>query len=479
MKSFRHLTMHEARCLQAAGDLSIRTLHKEMALAAHSDNATLGAFTHFIEEGPSPGGTHPLRNFSAAIKANIAGKGWPTHCGSRLLQNYRSPFDSTVVARLRAAGSRFMGITTMDEFGMGSSCEHTTFSQVVNPWDHGRTAGGSSGGSAAAVASGLAWFGLGSDTGGSVRLPAHFCGVVGLKPTWGRISRNGLVAFASSLDTIGILGRDVQDVHKVFQTLAGRDDLDATTLVEPVDRSPLKTSENLQGLRLGVPEELKSMDLDPDVRHDFQESIKRLEYLGAVSVPLTLGNILDAVPAYTVLNCAEAASNLHRFDGSLYGSRVDAESYLGSLEKTRTEGFGAEVKRRLLLGAHVLSGGYQQRYYLRACAARETIIGDFRKLFTRMDVLALPTAPTTAFALGSRLESPLGMHLTDVLTVPASLAGLPALTVPTAVNDLGLPLSLQLVGPACSERLLLESALVFEKQVCFRDVKEAPWHSQP
>ncbi len=475
MTCFRTLAMHEALILQKDHGPSIQSMNEAMGVAAREENHALGAYTHFIEDDYSYRGDHPLRGFFAAIKANIAGKGWPTHCGSRMLENYSSPFDGTAVSRLRAAGSRFMGITTMDEFGMGSSCEHTSVGRAVNPWDQGRTAGGSSGGSAAAVASGLAWFALGSDTGGSVRLPAHFCGVVGLKPTWGRISRCGLVAFASSLDTIGILGRDVQDVHQVFLTLAGFDAHDATTLSRPVDTAPLAMAESLKGLRLGVPEELSGMDLETDVRRDFQESIVRLENLGAAVVPLRWGSILDAMPTYTVLNCAEAASNLHRFDGSLFGSRITKTSYQETLEATRNQGFGPEVKRRLLLGAHVLSGGYQEKYYLRARGALQVVKNDFEVLFAQVDALVLPTAPTTAFPMGSRLDDPLSMHLTDTLTVPASLAGLPALTIPTSLDRLGLPLSIQLVGPACSEKLLLESAWVFEKQAGFRHLKEAPW----
>jgi aspartyl-tRNA(Asn)/glutamyl-tRNA(Gln) amidotransferase subunit A len=475
MTGFHSLAMHEARILQADGGGTIQSMNEAMAMAARQENHTLGAFTHFIEEDSSTTSNHSLAGFFGAIKANIAGRGWPTHCGSQLLEEYCSPYDSTAVARLRAAGSRFMGITTMDEFGMGSSCEHTPLGRVVNPWDHSRCAGGSSGGSAAAVAAGLAWYALGSDTGGSVRLPAHFCAVVGLKPTWGRISRSGLMAFASSLDTIGILGRDVQDVHQVFLTLAGEDPHDATTLTEPVDCSPLTEAASLRGLKLGFPEDLSEMDLDEDVRRDHQESIRRLTHLGATVVPVTLGSILDAVPVYTVLNCAEAASNLNRFDGSLYGSRIPKNSYGETLEATRSHGFGSEVKRRLLLGAHVLSGGYQDQYYLRARAAREILVKDFKKLFSQIDVLALPTAPCTAFPLGRFLDDPLSMRKADVFTVPASLAGLPALTIPTQLDRHGLPLSLQLMGPPCSEKLLLESALVFENQVGFRSLKEAPW----
>jgi len=479
MSSFRTLTMHEALSRQDDGSLNIQTLNEAMRVVARKENTTLGAYTDFVDEEQSSRASHPLAGFSVAIKANIALSGWPTHCGSRLLRNYRSPFDSTAVSRLRAAGARFMGITAMDEFGMGSTCEHTTLGRVVNPWDHSCTAGGSSGGSAAAVAAGLAWYGLGSDTGGSVRLPAHFCGVAGLKPTWGRISGCGLVAFASSLDAIGILGRDVRDVHQVYQCVAGQDPYDATTVATVVNPAPLNIARNLRGVKVGVPQELSSMDLAEDVRRDHVASIRRMVDLGAIPVPVKLGAVLDAVPVYTVLNCAEAASNLHRFDGSLYGHRQGGTSYQDSLELTRTAGFGAEVKRRLLLGAHVLSSGYQDRYYLRACAARESIIKKFEEIFTKIDVLAMPTAPTTAFPLNSFKDDPVRMHLTDVLTVPASLAGLPALTIPTGLDQRGLPMSIQLIGAAWSERSLLEWAAVLEKEWNFRSRQEAPWQRLP
>jgi len=475
MNLMRTLAMHEARKLHADGAVDIISLNEEMAAVARKENPSIQAYTHFLNEEPPAESDHPLASFYGAIKANIAVCGGPLHCGSRMLRHYRSPFDSTVVTRLRSAGCRFMGVSAMDEFGMGSTCEYTHFGQVVNPWDNACTAGGSSGGSAAAVAAGHAWFALGSDTGGSVRLPAHFCGVVGLKPTWGRISRHGLVAFASSLDTIGILGRDLQDVHQVFQTLAGGDPLDGTSLLQSVDGGPFNQLENLRGLKLGVPEEIKDMDLDDDVRQRYKEDIQRLVSLGAEIVPLELGSILDAVSIYTVLSCAEAASNLHRYDGSLFGSRVSENSYGETLAATRSEGFGSEVKRRLLLGAHVLSSGFHEQYYLRAGRARQEIVSKFRTVFSRVDLVAMPTAPGSAFALGSFQDDPAAMHLMDILTVPASLAGIPALTFPTGLDRRRLPLSLQLIGPSCSEKSLMQWARVLEKDLDFRSSKEAPW----
>ncbi len=478
MKQFRSLAMHQALRRQAEGAGSVQKWNQVMNEAAVAENHALGAYTDFLpDENPSQSGAGNLAGFTAAIKANIAGLGWPTHCGSRLLASYCSPYDSTVVQRLRAAGCGFSGVTTMDEFGMGSSCEHTTLGRVVNPWDTGYSAGGSSGGSAAAVAAGLAWFALGSDTGGSVRLPAHFCAVVGLKPTYGRISRFGLVAFVSSLDTIGILARDITDAHTVFNALAGHDPHDSTSLTRPVDSTPLVQATNLKGVRLGVPAELAEVDLDPEVRRDHHEALGRLKALGATLISVSMKNILNSVPVYTVLNCAEAASNLHRYDGTLFGDRKPGATYAESLTATRNSGFGSEVKRRLLLGTHVLSTGYRDRYYLKACAARHDLIQGFDQLFGQVDMLALPTAPTTAFPLGSFSDNPLRMHLTDILTVPASLAGLPALTFPTSLDSRGLAHSLQLIGPACGEKQLLQCALVLEQDLAFRELKEAPWQS--
>lgn len=452
---------------------------KAAPMADQDKGALPPGYTHLLNEENPNGSEHPLAGFGVAVKANIAGQGWPTHCGSRLLENYRSPFDSTVVERLRAVGARFNGVTVMDEFGMGSSSENTVLGQVVNPWNDQRTAGGSSGGSAAAVAAGAAWYALGSDTGGSVRLPAHCCGLVGLKPTWGRLSRHGLVAFASSLDTIGILARYVSDAHEVFSVLAGPDPRDATSLRQPVDRAPLAPEDPWRGVRVGVPSQLADLDLSEAVRRDHQRSLELLKDLGARIRPVSLPGMIDAVSVYTILNSAEAASNLHRYDGSLYGVRQDGDSYGPMVNRTRTRGLGPEVKRRLLLGAHVLSGGYRQRYYWRARQARHELGQQFERAFADVKVLALPTAPTSAFPLGKLVQDPVAMRRSDVLTVPASLAGLPALTFPTDLDADGLPLSLQLVGPPCCERNLLEWAQALEKILAFQQRKEAPWNRQP
>ena len=480
MIDFRSLPMHEVFQFHSNAVHSVLDYSQSMRMATINENPKLGAYTDVFRDEWLPQISNKIGSgFTAAIKANIAGNGWPTHCGSRLLAQYSSSYDSTVVQRLRSEGFGFSGITTMDEFGMGSTCEHTTIGRVVNPWNTNYSAGGSSGGSAAAVASGLAWFALGSDTGGSVRLPAHFCGVVGFKPTYGRISRFGLVAFASSLDTIGIIARDVRDAHFVYKSVAGMDPLDSTSLADSVNSANLRISNNLEHLQIGVPDEVDDLDLDIEVRKNYQNSLHRLESLGASLIPVSLANIFKSVPVYMVLNCAEAASNLHRFDGTLYGDSQPGPTYLDSVAATRNNGFGPEVKRRLLLGAHVLSAGYRDQYYLKACASRQLMVDNFNAVFARVDVLAMPTCPTTAMVLGKFNRDPVRMHTTDTLTVPASLAGLPAVSLPTGIDSGGLPHSLQLIGNRCADRRLLECASVLETDLEFRLTKEAPWMVAP
>lgn len=441
----------------------------------HQDK--LGAFTHWLdpEEPVVPDSRRPLAGFPAGLKANIAAQGAPTHCGSLLLQDYVSPFSATVVRRLRAAGARFIGVTAMDEFGMGSSSEHTRLGRPVNPWDATRTAGGSSGGSAAAVAAGHVRYALGSDTGGSVRQPAHCCGVVGLKPTWGRVSRFGLVAFASSLDTIGVLARGCADAWEVLRLMAGPDPLDATSQAQPALPPEPLIAREWRGVRCAVPADLETVEMDDAVRRRQKENEARLVSLGARLVPFSWRPWRDALAIYTVLSAAEAASNLQRYDGSLYGRRGAGVGHRESLVRGRAEGFGREVRRRILLGCHVLSEGYRGRYYLRARAGRQELTRAFAELFARADVLVCPTAPTAAFQLGSRLDDPLAMRRSDLFTIPASLAGLPALSLPTGRDERGLPLSLQLIAPRWQERELCGLALTLEAAWRGEEGKEAPW----
>jgi aspartyl-tRNA(Asn)/glutamyl-tRNA(Gln) amidotransferase subunit A len=469
--------MSEARRAVAAGELDRAEILAWPGERLEVENAELNAVT-WVAPQPCPICTEgPLAGFAGGLKANLCHRGWRTDCGSRLLEGWHAPYDATVTARLKEAGARLVGTTNMDEFGMGSSCEYSAWGPARNPWDPTRTPGGSSGGSAAAVAAGLLWYALGSDTGGSVRLPAHCCGLVGLKPTWGGVSRFGLVAFASSLDTVGVLARSVVDASEVFVAIAGPDVRDATCNAPAAGVSePPDPDAGLAGLRVGVPRDLIDAEATAAVRSEFARAEVMLRDAGARLVNVDLDLPGDPVGIYAVLAAAEAASNLARFDGSLYGCREPGDDYGSMLRATRGRGFGTEVKRRILLGTHVLAADRRQRGYERADLARRAVGAAFASLFARVDLVALPTAPEPAFALGSRRDDPLAMHRSDLFTVPASLAGLPAVTVPTGCDSGGLPLSLQLVGPAWSEARLLRAAARVEERAVFRERKEAPWH---
>ena len=416
-----------------------------------------------------------LGHFPAALKANIARHGRPLTCSSALLADHVAPFTAGAVRRLEAAGAGFSMITAMDEFGMGSSCEYAVTGPVSNPWDPTRTPGGSSGGSAAAVACGAAWYALGSDTGGSVRLPAAFCGLVGLKPTWGRVSRSGLVAFASSLDTIGVLARGVEDAALVLQTMAGPDPHDATTLAAPVPDLLHAARTRTAPRRLGVPREMLAGDLAPEVGRHFDRCLAELTALGARISEVSLPLVRHGVEIYQILAAAEASSNLARFDGGFYGRRRAAPSYQEGVVATRTAGFGPEVKRRLLWGAHVLAEGYRDELYLRARAMRRRLAEQFHQCLNTVDLLILPTAPESAFPLGQRRDDPAAMHASDVFTVPASLAGLPAVSLPMGRDEAGLPLGVQLVGPALGEELLIGCAAALEARLDFANQGWVPW----
>jgi aspartyl-tRNA(Asn)/glutamyl-tRNA(Gln) amidotransferase subunit A len=399
---------------------------------------------------------------------NVAGQ--PCRCASRILEGYTAPYDATAVARLRAEGAVFVGRTNMDEFGMGSSSENSAFGPVRNPWDSGRVAGGSSGGSAAAVAADLAVAALGTDTGGSVRQPASFCGCVGIKPSYGRVSRYGLTAYASSLDQVGPLAKDVRDAALLLGVMAGRDERDATSLDVPVpDYAAALAPDGLAGLRLGMPREYLAPGMDPGVAARVREAARLCESLGATVAEVDLAMTRHAVAAYYVLACAEASSNLARFDGIRYGFRAaGAADPIALYGATRAQGFGAEVKRRILLGTYVLSSGYYEAYYVRAQKVRTLIRRDFDRAFAACDLLLAPVAPTPAFRLGERLADPLQMYLGDVLTVPANLAGLCALSVPCGFTDAGLPVGLQLIGPALAEERLLRAAFAYESAAGWR-----------
>ncbi|CAN5866053.1 Asp-tRNA(Asn)/Glu-tRNA(Gln) amidotransferase subunit GatA [soil metagenome] len=407
----------------------------------------------------------PLRGFAIAVKDNICTKGMRTSCGSHILHNYEAQYDATAVERLNAAGAIIVGKTNMDEFAMGSSNENSAFGIVRNPWDTERVPGGSSGGSAVAVASGVVRASLGSETGGSVRQPASFCGIVGLKPTYGRISRFGLVAFASSLDQIGIFGQTSKDVADVLGVIAGRDAYDATTADVAVPNFSEDLDNDLKGRKIGVPRELFGEGLDDEVWESVENAIENYKNLGAEIVDVELPYSKYCIAVYYIICTAEASSNLARYDGVRYGFRAeDAPELRQMYMKPREEGFGAEVKRRIMLGTYVLSSGYYDAYYAKAQKVRTLIKQDFQKAFEKCDVILTPTSPTTAFKIGEKSDDPLAMYLNDIYTASANLAGIPGINVPCGISGDGLPIGLHLLGNNWSENVLLNMANVYEKE---------------
>jgi aspartyl-tRNA(Asn)/glutamyl-tRNA(Gln) amidotransferase subunit A len=418
----------------------------------------------------------PLAGVPVAVKDNICTHGVPTTAGSRILEGYVPPYDATVVERLQAAGAIIVGKTNCDEFAMGSSNENSAYFATRNPWDVACAPGGSSGGSAAAVAARMVPVALGSDTGGSVRQPASFCGVVGLKPTYGRVSRYGLLAFGSSLDQIGPLARTVRDAALLLRVMAGHDPMDATSSDLPVDDYLAEIDRPVSGLRVGVPRALLTEGVDPAVRDRFDEALRALEGLGVTLVDIELPHAAHAIPVYYLVATAEASSNLARYDGVRYGVRpaLDRDATLGDLyDRTREQGFGPEVKRRIMLGTYVLSAGYYDAYYLRAQRVRTLIRRDYEQAFERVDAVAMPTSPSPAFGLGERVDDPLQMYLADVFTVSANLAGLPAISVPCGHSDSPrLPVGLQFIGRAFAESTMLRLASAYEAATPW--AREAP-----
>jgi aspartyl-tRNA(Asn)/glutamyl-tRNA(Gln) amidotransferase subunit A len=429
----------------------------------------------------SGGAPRMLEGVPVAVKDNICIAGVPCTCSSHMLEGWVPPYTATAVERLLEAGAIPLGKTNMDEFAMGSSTEHSAMGPTRNPADPARVPGGSSGGSAAAVASGAPPVALGSDTGGSVRQPASFCGVVGVKPTYGRVSRRGLVAFASSLDQIGVLARDVRDAAAVLEAISGLDPLDSTSSsqdVPPLRRAVEEAdpARDLAGLRVGVPREYFGQGLAPDVERAVRAALDAAERAGARITDVNLPAAGHAVATYYVIATAEASSNLARYDGAHYGHRTArAANIIELFSRSRAEGFGREVKRRVMLGTFVLSAGYHDAYYVRAMKVRTLLRRDFDSAFEEVDVLAGPTSPTTAFRLGEFASDPLAMYLADTYTVPANLAALPAVSIPCGIGDGGLPVGLQLVGRAFSEEALLRAARAFELVIGPLADRGAPW----
>jgi len=405
----------------------------------------------------------PLASIPVAIKDNLCTAGLRTRCGSRILGDFRPPADATAVQRLRSSGAVIFGKTNLDEFAMGSSTEHSAFGPTRNPWDLARVPGGSSGGSAAAVAAGMVPVALGSDTGGSVRQPAAFCGIVGLKPTYGRVSRSGLVAFASSLDQIGICSRTVEDSARVLEVIAGRDEADSTSSPVPVDRYSEGLLRGIEGARCGVVSEAVEM-LDRETKANFERAVSVLRKGGAVIEGVSIPSLKYAIAVYYIIANAEASANLSRFDGIRFGVRAGADTLRSTYVESRTAGFGPEVKRRIMLGTFALSSGYYHAYYGRAQKVRQMMSADFARAFEKVGFLLTPTTPSSAFRIGEKAADPLSMYLSDIFTVPANLVGIPAIAVPSGLDDQGLPLSLQIMAPHFEEGGLLRCAAYFESQ---------------
>lgn len=479
------ITAHEARALLDGGQISSVELTAAVLERIAQVDGSVRAFVSVTDELAlqqarqadariAAGGAAPLTGIPMALKDNIVTRGVRTTCASRILENFVPPYDATVTARLYEQGAALIGKGNLDEFAMGSSNENSAFHPTRNPWDLDAAPGGSSGGPAAAVAAGEAIYALGSDTGGSIRQPAALCGVVGLKPTYGLVSRFGLVAFASSLDQIGPLTKDVTDAAIVLNAIAGNDPNDSTSIRFDVPDYTQALTEDLRGLRIGVPAEYFIAGLEPGVERAVHKAIDTLRALGAAVEETSLPSTPHALAVYYIIAPSEASANLARYDGVKYGySEQDADGVWDALEKTRQNGFGPEVKRRIMLGTYALSAGYYDAYYLQAQRVRSLIRHEFEQVFRRFDAVVAPTSPGVAFKIGAKTAEPLQMYLNDVLTIPANIAGIPAISVPAGMSD-GLPVGLQLMAPAMGEQTLLRIAYAYEQAADFRATHGLP-----
>lgn len=474
MSELTHLTLAEMRKKLDAREISSFELTAAFLDEIKSRDSDIGAFltvtkTEAEEAAKSydtaPANTGMLSGIPMAIKDNICTKGVKTTCASHMLEDFVPCYDATVMEKLKAQKAVMLGKVNMDEFAMGSTTENSAFHVTKNPVDTTCVPGGSSGGSAAAVAAGFAPFALGSDTGGSIRQPAAFCGVVGMKPTYGAISRFGLVAFASSLDQIGPLTKNVYDNALVFSAIAGHDEKDATSIDDGYTDPMADIEKGVRGLKVALPVEFFAEGIDSEVKNAIFTAAKRFEALGASISEVKMPALADALPAYYVISSAEASSNLARFDGVRYGKRAEVYSDIDELYKnTRNEGFGDEVKRRIMLGTFALSSGYYDAYYKKALQARSLIIAEYEKVFEKYDFILSPVAPTPAYKLGSKTGNPIEMYLGDIYTVPVNIAGVPALSLPCGKTESGLPIGMQLIGKALSEPLLYRAGFAFEKE---------------
>lgn len=477
------LTIHDATDLLRKRQFSAQELTRSMLKRIRATDTRTRSYLTVCEAEAlrqaeaadrtlAAGGSLPLLcGIPVAVKDVILTKGIRSTAGSKILQHFVPPYDATVTRHLKEAGAIIIGKVNCDEFAMGSSTENSAFFPTHNPWDLTRVPGGSSGGSAAVVAADQALAALGTDTGGSIRLPASFCGVVGLKPTYGRVSRFGVVAYASSLDQVGPVAKDVRDCALMLQAIAGHDPRDSTSVDKPVPDYQANLTRGVRGLKIGIPKEYFVEGMQPAVETAVRKAIAELAGLGAQPVSISLPHTEYAIAAYYIIATAEASSNLARYDGMKYGYRAaQTEGLVETYRRTRAQGFGSEVKRRIMLGTYVLSAGYYDAYYLKAQKVRTLIRQDFLKAFGDCDVIATPVAPTTAFHLGEKTADPLTMYLSDIFTIAVNLAGLPGLSVPCGFDESGLPISLQLIGKPFGEDTLLQAAYAYEQAT--------PWHTR-
>lgn len=477
------LTIHETKELLQKGDISARQVTESVIRRIEEVEGKVDAFNTItadraleqadkvdkaIEQGEE---ISDLAGIPMAVKDNICTLDVRTTCSSKMLENFIPPYDATVMSRLKGQGAILLGKLNMDEFAMGSSTENSAFKKTNNPWDLERVPGGSSGGSAAAVIADEAMFSLGSDTGGSIRQPAAFCGLVGLKPTYGRVSRYGLIALASSLDVLGPITKDVRDAAIVLNAIAGRDSRDFTSSDAPVEDYTLALNDNIKGFKIGIPKNLLDEEMDADVKNAIEEAIELYKELGAEIIEVELPYLEYALAAYRIISCAEASSSLARYDGIRYGFRAGDYKDLDELyKKTRSEGFGPEVKRRIMLGNFVIGEDYYEDYYMKALKVRTLLREDYARVFEDVDIILGPTSPTSAFKLGE-VRDPMDMYLSDIYTVPVNLAGLPAISIPCGFDSNGLPMGMQLIGNLFDEKSIIQAAYTFEQNTDYHRQK--------
>ena len=464
------LTVHELMEKVKNKEITIEEITKAYADRINEKESEVNAFVSTRLDEAIAESKNPEAGIPIGIKDNICTKGIKTTCSSKMLENFVSPYDATVITKIKEKNMPILGKLNMDEFAMGSSTENSSFKITRNPWNLNKVPGGSSGGSAAAVAANLVPWALGSDTGGSIREPASFCGIVGLKPTYGLVSRSGLVAFASSLDQIGPMTKDVEDSALLLNIIAGHDENDSTSVKrEKIDYTKnLKNS--IQGMKIGVPKEFFGEGINPEVKKSLENSIEEYKKLGAIVEECSLDVSESSLAAYYIIACAEASSNLGRFDGIRYGYRAKDYKNLKELfVKSRTEGFGKEVKRRIILGTYVLSSGYYDAFYKKAQKVRTYVKNKFDECFKKYDVLLTPVAPTTAFDIGSKTNNPLEMYLADICTVSINIASVPAISIPCGVDSNNMPIGMQLIGNRFQEEKILNAAYAIEQQIKFRE----------